>query len=84
MATAEASVDVKSLCLHELFDSQAEQTPEATAIGFGDESITFEELKQHAPIGWRITCVIRVLSRAHSSASAWIALRRWWSAFLPY
>jgi len=32
------------LCIHTLFEMQAEQTPEACAVIFKDESLTYKEL----------------------------------------
>lgn len=36
------------VCLHELFEEQAEQTPEAVAVIFQDRQITYAELNQRA------------------------------------
>jgi amino acid adenylation domain-containing protein len=36
------------LCIHQLFEQQAERTPEAIALIFGDERITYAELNQRA------------------------------------
>ena len=35
-------------CVHHLFEKQAEQTPEAIAVLFGDEFMTYRELNRHA------------------------------------
>jgi amino acid adenylation domain-containing protein len=45
VVTAEASIDVGSKCIHELFDRQAEKTPDAVALVFGKEEISCRELK---------------------------------------
>ncbi len=34
----------KHQCIHQLFEAQVEQTPDAIAVGFGDEQITYQEL----------------------------------------
>jgi amino acid adenylation domain-containing protein/non-ribosomal peptide synthase protein (TIGR01720 family) len=39
---------VGRLCLHELFEAQAEQTPDATAVVCGEQSLTYRELNQEA------------------------------------
>jgi non-ribosomal peptide synthetase component F len=44
VVTAEASIDVGSKCIHELFDRQAEKTPDAVALVFGKEEISCREL----------------------------------------
>jgi amino acid adenylation domain-containing protein len=36
------------LCIHQLFESQAEQTPEATAVVFEGESLTYREVNARA------------------------------------
>src|SRR5882724_5506253 len=35
-------------CIHELFEAQVERTPEATAVVFEDESLSYRELNQRA------------------------------------
>ena len=35
-------------CVHELFETQAERTPDAVAVVFGDESLTYRELNQRS------------------------------------
>ncbi|MEJ0090102.1 MAG: amino acid adenylation domain-containing protein [Limisphaerales bacterium] len=35
-------------CVHELFEEQAERTPEATAVLFGDQQLTYRQLNEHA------------------------------------
>jgi amino acid adenylation domain-containing protein len=35
-------------CIHQLFEAQAERTPEAEALVIGDESLTFRELNERA------------------------------------
>lgn len=35
-------------CIHELFEAQAERTPNATAVVFGRQSLTYEELNHRA------------------------------------
>ncbi|MFK0167153.1 condensation domain-containing protein, partial [Rhizobium sp. NPDC090279] len=39
---------VSELCLHELFEEQARQTPEATAVVFGAEQLSYDELNTRA------------------------------------
>jgi len=34
----------KNLCIHQLFEQQAEQTPETIALVFGDQQITYQDL----------------------------------------
>ncbi len=36
------------LCMHQLFEAQAEATPDATALIFGHERLTYRELNAHA------------------------------------
>jgi amino acid adenylation domain-containing protein len=38
----------KDLCIHQLFEVQAERTPEAIAVGFEDEQLTYGELNRRA------------------------------------
>ncbi|HEX8282845.1 MAG TPA: amino acid adenylation domain-containing protein [Pyrinomonadaceae bacterium] len=38
----------RGLCLHQLFEQQAERTPEATALVYGDERLTYAELDARA------------------------------------
>ncbi|MDQ3257842.1 MAG: amino acid adenylation domain-containing protein, partial [Acidobacteriota bacterium] len=38
----------RHLCIHELFEAQAERTPEASAVVFEDERITYRELNERA------------------------------------
>ena len=35
-------------CLHELFEEQAERTPEAVAVAFEDEQLTYGQLNERA------------------------------------
>ncbi|CAK6686936.1 Tyrocidine synthase 3 [Synechococcus sp. CBW1107] len=41
-------VEVPELCVHELFEQQVERTPEAIALVFGDQEITYSELNARA------------------------------------
>ncbi|HJQ68948.1 MAG TPA: amino acid adenylation domain-containing protein [Blastocatellia bacterium] len=43
----EASYSANS-CIHHLFESQAKRTPEATAVVFGNESLSYAELNERA------------------------------------
>ncbi len=36
------------VCIHELFEAQAKRTPEATAVVFGDKSVSYGELNRRA------------------------------------
>jgi aspartate racemase len=38
----------KDLCIHELFEKQAERTPDAIAVIFGDRQLTYRELNSRA------------------------------------
>jgi len=38
----------KDVCIHQLFEAQAEQTPEAVAVVFEDEQLTYGELNRRA------------------------------------
>ncbi len=38
----------RELCVHQLFEEQAERSPDATAIRFGAESLTYQQLNQRA------------------------------------
>ncbi|MBF1989859.1 non-ribosomal peptide synthetase [Fischerella thermalis] len=38
----------QDLCIHQLFEAQAEKTPNAVAVVFGDEQLTYRELNQRA------------------------------------
>ncbi len=38
----------RETCIHELFEQQVERTPEATAVIFGEASLTYEELNRRA------------------------------------
>ena len=36
------------LCIHQLFERQVEQTPDAVAVVFGDREVTYHELNQRS------------------------------------
>jgi amino acid adenylation domain-containing protein len=38
----------RELCIHQLFEAQAERTPDAVAVVFGDQQVTYDELNQRA------------------------------------
>ena len=38
----------KDRCLHELFEEQVERTPDAVAVAFEDEQLTYRELNERA------------------------------------
>ena len=38
----------KDKCIHQLFEEQVERTPEATAVVFGEQQLTYQELNQRA------------------------------------
>src|SRR5262249_55514237 len=38
----------KNCCLHELFEAQANKTPDAVAVAFNDQQLTYRELNQKA------------------------------------
>ena len=38
----------KDVCIHELFEAQVNRTPEATAVVFGDERVSYGELNRRA------------------------------------
>ena len=38
----------KHLCIHQLFEAQVEQTPEAVAVRFVDQQFTYQELNNHS------------------------------------
>jgi amino acid adenylation domain-containing protein len=40
----DTKVDYPSLCVHQLFEAQLERSPDAVAVVFGDESLTYGEL----------------------------------------
>jgi amino acid adenylation domain-containing protein len=44
-------------CIHQLFEAQADRTPHADAVTFGDDALTFRELD------WRSSQVARFLNR---------------------
>jgi amino acid adenylation domain-containing protein len=44
----QAAAEVPDVCLHELFEAQADRTPDATAVVFGGESLTYRELERRA------------------------------------
>ncbi len=43
-----AAAHPKDKCLHELFEAQARHTPEAVAVMFGEQSLTYRELNERA------------------------------------
>ncbi len=45
---SELQADVSSKCVHELFELQAERTPNATALVFRESRLTYSELNQRA------------------------------------
>jgi amino acid adenylation domain-containing protein len=38
----------RNVCIHHLFEAQVEQTPEAVALVFGEDTLTYEELNNRA------------------------------------
>ncbi|MDB9524397.1 amino acid adenylation domain-containing protein [Oscillatoria sp. CS-180] len=45
----------RHLCIHELFEQQAAQTPEAVALVFGEQSFTYQELNVRAnQLAWHL------------------------------
>src|SRR5437763_3905880 len=38
----------EDMCIHELFEAQVKRTPEATAVVFGSERVSYDELNQRA------------------------------------
>jgi amino acid adenylation domain-containing protein len=38
----------KDVCIHELFEAQVKRTPEATAVVFGDEKVSYDKLNRRA------------------------------------
>ncbi len=38
----------RDYCIHQLFESQVEETPHAKAIVFKDQQLTYQHLNQHA------------------------------------
>ena len=40
-------------CLHQLFENQVEQTPDAIAVVFENQELTYQEFKPEEPISWR-------------------------------
>ncbi|KFH62971.1 hypothetical protein MVEG_11009 [Podila verticillata NRRL 6337] len=41
-------IETEDLCIHQLFERQAERTPEAVALVFEDQSLTYGQLNAHA------------------------------------
>ena len=54
-------------CVHELFEAQAARTPEADAVVFDGEPLTYAELNA-GPTSWRITCAAWASAPSHWSA----------------
>ncbi|MDZ7959081.1 MAG: amino acid adenylation domain-containing protein [Aulosira sp. DedQUE10] len=44
----DTQIDYPSVCIHQLFEAQVEQTPNAVAVVFEDEQLTYRELNQRA------------------------------------
>jgi amino acid adenylation domain-containing protein len=40
--------DAAATCMHEMFESQVERTPDAVAVVFGHEQLTYRQLNNHA------------------------------------
>ena len=40
----------RSLCLHQLFEAQVQRTPEAIAVSYNDETLSYDELNKRANI----------------------------------
>ena len=38
----------KDMCIHELFEAQVARTPEAVAVVFGDERVSYDKLNRWA------------------------------------
>ena len=54
-------------CIHELFEAQAARTPDAVAVVFEEETLTYARAERRGPTGWRTTC----------AAAAWARRRGW-------
>ena len=64
-------------CIHELFEAQAEQTPDAVAIVFGDEQLSYRRLNERAN---RLAHHLRnwEWGGKHSWGYAWNDRSIWW------
>ena len=45
---ASKPIDLRAICLHDLFEEQVEHTPDAVALSFENEQITYSELNRRA------------------------------------
>ena len=79
-------------CLHELFEEQVERTPEAVAIAFEQEQLTYRELNQRAnQLAHRLvnlgvtpdTLVALLIERSIDFVAAILAVFKAGGAFLP-
>ncbi len=43
-----SSLDERRICIHQLFEAQVEQTPDAVAVVFGNQQLTYRELNTRA------------------------------------
>jgi amino acid adenylation domain-containing protein len=85
-------VEVPELCVHELFEQQVERTPEAIALVFEDQEITYSELNARAnqlahhliDLGVSAEVIVGVcLERSVELIVALLAILKAGGAFLP-
>ena len=74
----------RGACIHELFEAQVERTPEAIALVFQEEQLTYRELNEAGPINWGIICGSRELGRRCWWGFVWSVRWRWWWGWWGY
>ena len=85
-------VEVPELCVHELFEQQVERTPEAIALVFGEQQLSYGELNARANrlahylmargVG-RDDCVALLMERSPALVVAILAILKAGAAYVP-
>ena len=69
-----------AVAVHELFEAQAERTPDAVAVVCGGRGADLRASSTRGPTGWRATCgALGVGPEVPVGALRWSARRSWWS-----
>ena len=72
-------VSARERCIHELFEEQAARTPDAVAVVYEDEPLTYARARTRARTSWRTTCAALGVGPDDAGGALRGARRwRWW------